>query len=268
MPRIMLTSRIFDNIEDTISYAREYHFQGVEWYLNQLRIPINQEKAHHFFQKLDDCPGMYFSFHLPTTDVEIGHQNKDYADTSLQYLKMYIDILSPWLQKQSHPTVFTLHIGANSIPMKMLNWRRTRDHLKDLGEYTYNNNGLLCLENLKMGWTADTAKLIELVDYAGIHITFDSGHAASSAIVRNQTISLLDYLDTIQSYVRYVHFYDYETLQEGYHVPPDQWEKMQSIWDKILTLKNLYGITLELIKRHELEWTYQLIKKYANRSSY
>lgn len=264
MPRIMLTSRIFDHIEETISYAKKNQYHGIEWYLNQFRLPINQEKANHFFKKLNDCPEMYFTFHLPTTDVEIGHQNKNYADVSLRYLKMYIDILRPWLQKQSHPTVFTLHIGADSISMKKLDWGRTRAHLKNLAEYTFNANGLLCLENLKMGWTADAEKLIELADYAGVHITFDSGHAASSSFVRNQTISLVDYFNTIQSYVRYVHFYDYETLKEGYHVPPEKWEKVQAIWEAMLTLKNLYGITLELTKRHELEWTYQLIKDNTN----
>jgi len=262
MYRIMLTSRIFNNIDETIYYAKKNNYYGIEWYLNQLRLPINPEKADQFFKKLDHYPEMYFTFHFPTTDVEIGHCNKEYANISLQYLKIYIDFLSPWLKADKRKTIFTLHVGANSIPMKYLSWRRTKESLKVLGDYIFNANGLLCLENLKMGWTAQPEKLIELAEYAGINITFDSGHAASSPLVRNNIFSLVDYLNKIKSLVRYVHFYDYETLKEGYHVPPGKWENISSIWKKILTLKDIKGITIELTKVNELEWTYQLINNH------
>jgi len=88
---------------------------------------------------------------------------------------MYIDFLQPWLIKQQYRPIFTMHIGANSISMKELNWSTTQLNLKRLGKYILEANGCLCLENLKIGWTAEPKKLIDLAKYAKINITFDSG---------------------------------------------------------------------------------------------
>jgi len=240
LEKILLTSQIFTNIKEALDYAKKNNYYGVELYLNKMRLMLNPQKTEEFFNELNQYPELYFSFHLPTSDVEIGHRNKFYAETSLKYLMMYIDFLRPWLTKQKYRPIFTLHIGANSIPMELLNWETSKDNLKKLGQYVSKANGCLHLENLKMGWTAEPKKLIDLVKYAGVNITFDSGHAAS------------------------VHLYAYETLDEGKHMPPKTWGEIKDIWRSIKSIKEIRGITIELTTLPELENTHDLLEKNSN----
>jgi sugar phosphate isomerase/epimerase len=261
---IFLTSRVFSSIEDTLIYAKDNGYQGIEFYLNQMRLNINHHKIENFFNQLEQYPELRFSFHLPTTEIEIGHKNKFYAKTSLNYLMMYIDFLRPWLLKQDYSPIFTMHIGANSIPMDLLDWETCKNNLKELGQYIAQANGCLCLENLKMGWTAEPKRLIDLVEFAGINITFDSGHAASSPLILSKNMSIVEYLNQLRRYIKYVHFYAYETLDEGRHMPPKKWIEVKDIWNAIVSLEEIKGITIELTTIDELEYTFNLLKKCYN----
>lgn len=260
----MLTSRIFSELTEALQYASIHNYSGVELYLDKMRLPLNPYQAEKIFTKLQQYPEFYYSVHLPSTDVEIGHKNKSYAETSLQYLMMYIDILKPWLLKRNEQTVFTIHLGANSLPMELLNWESCKINLKRLGEHTASANGRLCLENLKMGWAADPKKLIELVEYAGINITLDTGHAASSPLIREGRLTFSEYIHRLKPYILYLHFYAYETLKEGRHMPPQTWNDIKIIWEEINKLKEVKGITLELTTLPELEFTFNLLQKYSN----
>lgn len=260
MGNIFLTSRIFNNTKETLDYARIHHYTGVEWYLDKKRLTLNPYKIEDFIQKLNKYPELHFHFHLPTADVEIGHKNSFYAETSLKYLMMYIDILKPWLAEQNYKPIFTLHIGANSMPMELLNWDTCKKNLKKLGQYISRAKGCLCLENLKRGWTSEPRKLIDLVRYAGINITFDTGHAASSSLVLEGKFSLLEYMKILKPYICYVHLYAYETLDEGRHMPPKTWEEIKYLWNAIKNITEVKGITIELTTLPELEKTYNFIQ--------
>jgi len=264
MEKILLTSRIFTNTREALDYAKNNNYYGVEWYLNKMRLMLNPQKEEEFFNELNQYPELYFSFHLPTSDVEIGHKNIFYAETSIKYLMMYIDFLKPWLTKQKYRPIFTIHIGSNSISMEQLNWEISKENLKKLGQYIFEANGCLCLENLKMGWVAEPKKLIDLVEYAGVNITFDSGHAASSPLVLDGKLSIIEYINQLKPYIRYVHLYAYETLDEGRHIPPKTWSEIEDIWSAIKSIKEIEGITIELTTLLELEYTYNLLKRYSN----
>lgn len=264
LEKIFLTSRIFTNTREALDYAKNNNYYGVEWYLNKMRLMLNPQKAEEFFNELNQYPELFFSFHLPTSDVEIGHKNKFYAETSLKYLMMYIDFLRPWLTKQKYRPIFTMHIGANSMPMELLNWETSKGNLKKLGQHVSEANGCLCLENLKMGWTAEPKKLIDLVKYAGVNITFDSGHAASSPLLLEGKLSIVEYINQLKPYIDYVHLYAYETVEEGRHMPPKTWGEIKDIWSAIKSIKEIKGITVELTTLPELEYTYHLLKRYSN----
>lgn len=260
----MLASRIFNSVEGTLDYAKRNCYYGVEWHLNKLRLMINSAKAEEFFNDLDKYPELYFAFHLPTDDIEIGFNKQFYAETSLNYLMMYIDFLRPWLVKKQYRPIFTIHIGANSMSMEQLNWEISKKNLKKLGQYIFEANGCLCLENLKMGWTAEPKKLLDLVKYAGVNITFDSGHAISSPLILEGKSTIREYINQLKPFIRYVHLYAYETLNEGRHMPPKTWDEIEAIWSAIKSIKDIKGITLELTTLPELEYTYDLLKKYSN----
>jgi len=264
LKKIMLTSRVFNAHQDALKYAQKNDYCGVEWYLNKFRLVISSEKQKEFFTELDKCPDFRFAFHLPTNDIEIGHANPFYSETSLKYLMMYIDFLRPWLIKQQYRPIFTMHIGANSISMKELNWDTTRLNLKKLGKYILEANGCLCLENLKKGWTAEPKKLVDLVKYAKINITFDSGHAASSPLILKKELTIGEYINQLKPFIHYIHLYSYETLDIGRHMPPKTWEEIKNVWEIVKYLPEIKGITLELTTLPELEHTYNLLKRYTN----
>ena len=173
---------------------------------------------------------------------------------------MYIDFLRPWLMKQQYRPIFTMHIGANSISMEKLNWDINKENLKKLGQYIFEANGCLCLENLKMGWTAEPKKLIDLVKYAGVNITFDSGHATSSPLVLKGKFSIVEYINQLKPFIRYVHLYAYETLDKSRHMPPKTWSEIEDIWREIKSIKEIKGITIELTMLPELENTYKMLR--------
>jgi len=258
---IILTSRIFEQEDMAFRYAKKYNFLGIEWYLNKKRLTINPENSKKFFNKMKEYNHFIYAFHLPTTDVEIGYYKEKYAETSLDYLMMYIDFLEPWMKGLEYRPVFTMHIGASSISMDRLDWQLTKKNLKKLGDHIHKANGILCLENLKMGWTADPEKLLELAEYAGISVTFDAGHAASSPLVQDNRMGIVEYMTKLSPYMKHVHFYSYESLTTGKHLPPDSWEEVKDIWTALSNLEKPKSITLELTSVADLEQTIGVLDK-------
>jgi len=47
------------------------------------------------------------------------------------------------------------------------------------------------LENLKKDWIAETKKLLDLVKYAKINITFDLDHAVLNPLIKIKVLSLV-----------------------------------------------------------------------------
>ncbi len=258
--KIMFSSRVFGNdVDKTLEYAGTKGFGGVEWYLNSFRLRTNRGMREEFFAKLDEHPGLYYTFHLPTTDVELAHKESLIATSSLYYLKMNLEYLASWLIKQDHESVITLHVGSNSIPTKDLDWDTALANLNKLDRFAKARNAQVLLENLKVGWTTDPEKHLALINGTDLGITFDTGHAASNPSVLSGQLDLVEYLARLQEKVLHVHFYAYEDLKTGGHVPPKRWEDIDAVWSKVITLPRKPAIVLELSTRHELEQTYNIL---------
>jgi sugar phosphate isomerase/epimerase len=175
--------------------------------------------------------------------------------------------LAPWFQKQNVPQVLTLHIGSNSIPVEELDWEVGLTNLKHLGEFAAQRNGSVLLENLKVGWTTDPKTHLQMVDHAGLDITFDTGHAASNPRVRSGELNLLEYADTLGPKIRHVHFYAYESLDQGRHMPPETWQDIAATWSKVVKLPVVESVVLELATRDELVRTFGLLMENSHKWS-
>ena len=257
---MMFSSRIFGaKYEETLSYARANDYDGVEWYFNSFRLPLNPLKRDDFLSALDQNSSLYYSFHLPTTDVELGHRNDSFARAALKYLEMYVELLAPWTTAQPYHPIFTLHVGANGISMENLDWDRTIKNLSRLEEVVQRANGILCLENLKAGWTSDPEKHLEMVREAGVAITFDAGHAVSSPFVRAGECSVVELINRLQERIRHVHLYGYERLDTGRHIAPDSWEEIRDTCQALSELPAVAGWVLELSDIPSLEKTRTLL---------
>lgn len=259
--KLMFSSRIFkDDLDAALDYAQREKYLGIEWYLNYIRLPINRKSMKNIFKKLNKYPNLYYTFHLPTKDIEIGHLDPVLASASLEYLKMYINLLSPWFKEQDYRSILTMHIGANGISMDSLDWERTKENIKKLAEHAYNSNAVLNIENLKSGWTSEPELHLKLIKDTKAQITFDFGHASSSALIRENKLTISEYLKKLEG-VSHMHFYDFETLDTGEHIPPKDWLQIEKDWYLIDKYRNITGIVLELTSIEDLSSTRDLILK-------
>ena len=256
----MFSSRVFGNdVQVILDYALAQGYDGVEWYFNSFRLRTNSKHRQQFFEKLDQYPELHYTFHLPTVDVEVGHREPVISRASLGYLQMYIEYMAPWFRKQENAQVLTLHVGSNSISVDELDWEVALPHLKQLGQFAAERNGNVLLENLKVGWTTNPQTHLEMVEYAGLGITFDTGHAASNPKVSSGELDLVAYADALSDKIQHVHFYAYESLDKGRHIPPQRWADIERIWRKVVSLPNVVSIVLELATEEELAQTFNLL---------
>ncbi len=259
---LMFSSRIFrSSYREAISYALENGYSGIEWYLNDFRLPLNPGKLEAFFTALDEA-GLYSSFHLPTTDVEVGHRKPLIARASLEYLKMYVKLLSPWLSSREYRAPLTLHVGANSIPMEELHWERTVANLTELAGAADAAGGRLCLENLKWGWASDLERFRALVDRSGVMVTFDAGHARSSPQVREGHVSLREWAEALAPWIVHIHLYAYEDWDTGVHISPRSWDELAEAYMALKPL-GVRGWVLELADLKALERTRTVLESGA-----
>ena len=260
-PKLMFSSRVFGtDTEKILSYAQAQGYGGVEWYLNSFRLRTPQTRRDTFFRSLDRYPDLRYTFHLPTVDVELAHGNLLIAEASLRYMQLYIEYLAPWLQQQSEPQIITLHVGSNSIPVEELDWHTALRHLEELGRFAAERNGMVLLENLKVGWTTDPHTHLEMIQRAGLKgLTFDTGHAASNPKVRGGELKLVEYVDLLRDHIRHVHFYFYESLDKGSHIPPQEWDEVAEVWRRVVNLPHVQSVVLELSSQEELEQTFKLL---------
>ncbi|OFX31638.1 MAG: hypothetical protein A2Z07_08715 [Armatimonadetes bacterium RBG_16_67_12] len=244
------SSAFRDTPEVIAAYAREHGYAGVEWYLDQRRIPIAPEARGGFFRNLRSFE-LGVRFHAPAADVEIGHRDPALAEASLRYLQMYIEFLA-----DVAPTILTVHVGSRAIPMELLSWETTLEHLRRITAAGRERGVTVCLENLKRGWTSDPTRLLAMAEAAGSAITLDLGHANASPFV--QAAGTLEaFFTVIKERVANVHVYAIET-PDGRHLPLTGLQAHGRVLEALLA----YGPrtwVLELSSREDIEATRQTV---------
>lgn len=209
---LYLSSSAFrDPPEKVAAYAREHAYAGIEWYLDQRRLPIAPQARKALFDAMRRSR-LGIRFHAPAADVEIGFRDPAIAEASLRYLLMYIEFLG-----EVAPTTLTVHVGSRSIPMEMLSWETTLAHLRRVAAAGRERGVTVCLENLKRGWTSDPHRLLAMAEAANSAITLDLGHANASPFLQEGG-TLEAFHSVIKERVANVHIYEIET-PDGRHMP-------------------------------------------------
>jgi len=254
-PLVVLSSRASSNrYRESIRYAKENDYQGIEWYLDYYRLPAWKGLRDKFFNTLQES-GLPYSFHAPTADVELALKDRTYSAVALEYLKMYIDFLA-----ELAPFTFTIHIGARRIPVEELSWEYAMDHLKRLTEHGYSRNVTVCLENLVGGWTGNPETLMEMATASGAGITFDIGHARGGKWVLEGHGTALEFLNIVAPKVLNAHVYEYED-GKGDHLVPGRDTQLFPILDRLLEV-GCHWWVLELNTYKETEDTRGVIRDY------
>ena len=256
-PLIILSSRVsLNRYRESIRYAREKHYDGIEWYLDFYRLPAWKGLRDKFFTALCDS-GLQYSFHGPTTDVDISLREKSYSMVALEYQKMYIDFLA-----ELAPFPYTIHIGGRRIPVEELSWEYAMDHLKRLTEHGSSKNVTVCLENLVGGWTGNPEKLMEMVTSSDAGITFDIGHARGGKWVQNGHGTALEFLNIVAPKVSNTHVYEYED-ERGEHLVPDRSTQIFPLLER-LSKMGCRRWVLELNTYKETEETWTTVENFLN----
>lgn len=258
-PLVVLSSRAsLNRYRESIRYAKENDYQGIEWYLDYYRLPAWKGLRDKFFNTLQES-GLQYSFHAPTADVELALKDRTYSAVALEYLKMYIDFLA-----ELAPFPFTIHIGGRRIPVEELSWEYAMDHLKRLTEHGYSRNVTVCLENLVRGWTGNPEKLMEMVIASGAGVTFDIGHARGGKWAQEGHRTAIDFLNIVASRVLNAHVYEYED-ERGEHVAPGQDTRIFPLLEKLLAMGCPWWV-LELNTFKDAEETRRVVEDYLNGS--
>ena len=254
-PLVVLSSRAsFNRYRESIRYAKENHFDGIEWYLDFYRLPAWKGLRDKFLTALCDSE-LRHSFHGPTTDVDISLREKSYSTVAFEYQKMYIDFLA-----ELAPFTFTIHIGGRRIPVEELSWEYAMDHLKRLTEHGHSRNVTVCLENLVRGWTGDPDKLMEMVTASGAGITFDIGHARGGKWVQSGHGTATDFLNVVASKVSNTHVYEFEN-ERGEHLVPGPDTQIFPLLERLSTMGCRRWV-LELNTYKETEETRMTVESY------
>ncbi len=210
------------NFAEAVEFAQVHGFQGIDWNLDCSRLPASTAARSLFYEQALGS-GLVSRFHAPCQDVEIGHKNKMFSDTAVEYLKMYIEFLKDFPQ-----AYLTLHIGSRSIPEDELSWDNAVGNLTKLVDFGGERGVTVCLENLKRGWTSEPEKMASLVEKSGAMVTLDTGHARGSR-------RILDGLDTLESFIqpfsqriRNIHLYEIETA-DGRHHEPENLDNLRTV---------------------------------------
>lgn len=254
-PYILLSSRVsFHRYGESLRYAKEHLYQGVEWYLDYYRLPSWRGLRQKFFDAIREA-GLLYGFHGPVNDVELAIKDKTHSRVALDYLKMYLDFL-----EEMAPVYFIIHIGARRIPLEELSWEHALDHLKRLVEHGQSRKINVCIENLAHGWTSDPELLMKMAEATGASITFDVGHAQGSRWVREKRGTVFQFLDIISPKIVNAHVYEYEN-ERGEHLVPGLDSRLIPILEE-LNRRGCSWWVLELNRYEETEQTFQFVKDY------
>ncbi|MBN1318044.1 MAG: sugar phosphate isomerase/epimerase [Anaerolineales bacterium] len=179
--------------------------------------------------------GIPVRYHAFFPKYEIGHQDAVQAKQALLFYESIFEAIQG-LGEQ----VMTFHIGLDSrIP---LDAERAKDNLARLADLAREKGIILSLENLRKGITSNPETVLAWSKNAGIPITLDIGHAASSVYTQENKLCVLDYVEYFGDRLIEAHVYEKETDR---HYPPEDMSMLGPVLERLLDM-NCRWWTIEL----------------------
>jgi sugar phosphate isomerase/epimerase len=247
-PKLALCTHIMPSLEAVISHAQEKGYRAIDYSLDW-RLPLFSAQNTQKIKDMLEGNHLEIRYHLPFGAVDIGHNDKDTAAASLRLLKRSFEIIKNFGGKYA-----TVHVGLGS-PMENLDWRRTVVNLQRLVEHGKRLGLVVCLENLKNGWTSEPELFLELIEKSGALVTFDIGHAFSSPHSRNGGVCCVDFIKLVSDKIVNAHIYEAE---DPGHLPPRDLEIISPALAELLKTKCDWWV-IELGKKEWVENTRSLL---------
>ena len=196
--------------------------------------------------------GVPVRFHAFFPEYEIGDQDGDAAKRAMNHQRRFLEVVA---SIASAPVV-TCHIGL--APEQPVDMNRAGDNLGLLVRRAEELGVTLALENLRRGPAADPRQVCRWAEAAGSALTLDVGHALSSQMVHDKTMSMDEIVELFAPRIVEAHYYEKETDR---HHPPEDMHILGPVVDRLLqTPCNWWTIELEDLR--DIDRTVELTRHY------
>jgi sugar phosphate isomerase/epimerase len=237
-------------------YVAAHRYDGVEWALDGLRLPLAQGRRRWLLDGFRSVSPLC-SLHAPYTDLEIGHRDAEYATAALRILREYVDAAA---DLGAHH--LNLHVGSHALEPQERSWENLVRNLGTLLEYAARRGTVVTVENLRQGLASDPETFVALLHATGAPVTFDLGHARASGWVQEGRGSVVDLLRGIPTRIVAGHLYLTEVGDS--HVAPAQVGDIAEVLDALMGAGCDWWV-LELHARESLEQTRRVVDEFLAR---
>jgi sugar phosphate isomerase/epimerase len=234
-PLLSMCSWVSKSFEDVLRLALASGFEAVEMDCDEKPMPATL-KGRTKLKEIIGQYGLRIFFHSPFLDQAIGSTDELIRQNSFNTLKMYLNFM-----EELEAEYLVVHVGADEEECLREN---VIDDLRSLVNLAQRKTVTLCVENLRMGLTADPGNLLKLADECGTRICFDLGHASSCPWVKSQGKSPKEFLRIVESKVAAAHLYLKE--EGGRHHPFTRIEEIKDTLDYLYSLDGVKWWTIEL----------------------
>lgn len=205
-PKIAVCTQMMDSIERAFDYALAEGYPGIDFTIDSTDLSPSVIKR---LEEVIATDHFEIRYHC-AANIEIAQVDRNQAAQSLSFLQSTLERLEPL-----RPKYFTVHVGLSDG--RDLSWETAVANLRELVEYGEKKHIEICVENLKTGWTSEPDTFKKLIELTGAKVTFDIGHANSSALVQEGKTTAVEFLARIKEYVVNAHIYEKE---EPHHIAP------------------------------------------------
>lgn len=196
--------------------------------------------------------GIPFRFHAFFPGYEIGDQDADVATRAMNHQRRFLEVVASMVVAP----VITCHIGLD--PEKFVEINRAGDNLGLLVRRAEELGATLALENLRRGPSSDPRQVWKWAEAAGSALTLDIGHALSSQIVHEGTMSMDEIVDLFTPRIVEAHYYEKETDR---HYPPKDMRLLGPVVDRLIQTPCDWW-TIELEEMADIDRTVELTRNY------
>ncbi|HHT72917.1 MAG TPA: TIM barrel protein [Firmicutes bacterium] len=207
--KLLANDRIFRNKPLKLhEYAERYQLDGIEFSLNDHRIPVNKFYRAMYFSRFKEFN--LYSFHLPFLDIEVASRDAVTAQSSTLMLKSYFQIL-----KLLEPAYLNLHVATDAYEDEV-DPKIAIANIKELVKVATDYGLVLCVENVRRGITSVPQVYKEIVAESGAKATIDIGHARGSDYVLETGTDPMEFIRGIEDRIVTAHVYSFED-DRGHH---------------------------------------------------
>lgn len=252
-PKIALCTHMIPSLKKVVSLAQENGYTAIDYSLKFQNLPLLTVDL----RKLEElCRGseLEVRYHCPFSDVEIAHADSRLAKVALSRLKAAIVHV-----QKGGGRYLTIHMGLNSKMHNELSWENGLRNLRELVKYGKDRGVVVCLENLRTGFTSQPERFLKLVEVTGAKVTFDIGHATSSLSAKNGT-SAAEFIRLVAPYIVNAHIYEKE---EPGHIAPTDLKSIGGVLEELVNAGCGWWV-IELGQPAEVRQTQQLIYSFLN----